>query len=210
MSMTWVRARALSLGLLVLASLVSAGSAQARQSGPDAVYERYEATVERQITAAETKLERQAERAEANIDRLIDREASESAILRAINSALRGFESTIRSVSTALLRSANSSKRSLERLEAAAERRDDTDTAEEAAAYIDEIEEDIANIIEERDEVLAFLAQFRAAIGGSDDPAEAFEDDSDELAADLEDFTNSLNDDDTGDDDDDDEDDDAE
>lgn len=201
--------RILSAALVALAALFATAPAQARQSSPDVVYERYEANIERQIEAAETRIERQVDRADATIERLIDREASEAAILRAVNSALRGFTSTIRSVSNSLLKTANSSKRTLVRIEAAAERRDDTDTAEEAAAYIEDIDGDIEEITDERDEVLAALEALRQLIGGSEDPGEAYEDATDELVADFEDFTNSL-DDDAEDDDDDDEDDDGE
>ncbi|MBN8644029.1 MAG: hypothetical protein J0L61_02160 [Planctomycetes bacterium] len=177
----------------LLTATVLAGGAQARPAPtPDDVYDRYETAFENQIDAADAKIERQSDRAEAQIDRLIDRGASDASIERAVSNAAAGLVRTIRSAGSALIRTTLATRRTMLRIQTAAERREDEATVSLCDEYIANLDDTVDNLETLVADAEEFLSLFRSDVLDAEDPAEAYEDATDELTANLEGFVDSL------------------
>lgn len=182
------RAAVVALAMAVVSSVASARPA----ASPEDVYEAYLDRVGVQIEAAENKLDSQYLKADQTVQRLIDREAPDAAIARAMNSAINGIARTIRSATTGLNKTALGAKRTLTRMQTAAERREDFDTATQAEAFIAEIDDDIADFSAASDEAVAALAESLRAVAGSEELAFDYAVISDELFSNIEDYVSAL------------------
>jgi exonuclease VII large subunit len=176
-----------------LALAFVAGIAQARPAAtPEDVYGAYADRVQAQIEAAEAKLDSQYVKADQAVQRLLDREAPEATIARAINGAINGVSRTIRTTTAGLTKTALAAKRTLTRQQAAAERREDFDTATQAEAFIAEIDQDIDDYAAAADEAISSLQESLQAVSGSEELALDYAMISDEFFAGIEDYVSTL------------------
>lgn len=172
---------------------VASSFASARPAAtPEDVYGAYLDRVGAQVEAAESRLDAQFVKADQTIQRLIDREAPNAAIARAMNSAINGAAKTIRSTTAALNKTALAAKRSLTRMQSAADRRGDTDIAAQAEDFISEIDQDISDNSAAADEAVATLAESLQAVAGSEDLALDYAAISDELFGNIENYISGL------------------
>jgi hypothetical protein len=176
-----------------LALAFVAGIAQARPAAsPENVYGAYVDRVQVQIEAAEAKLDSQYVKADQAVQRLIDREAPETAIAKAINGAINGVSRTIRTTTAGLTKTALAAKRTLTRQQAAAERREDFDTATQAEAFIAEIDQDMDDYAAAADEAISSLQEALQTVSGSEELAFDYAVISDEFFAGIEDYVSTL------------------
>jgi len=174
--------------------------AQARPAAtPDSVFEKCVTSIERQIASVETRLESQLNKADATIQRLIDRDAPEAQIIKAVNSAATGLAKTVRSAASGMIKTANASRKTLVKMQAAAQRKGDDDTASEAEAYIEELDSFVSDVSEEANSAIESLASYRQQLIDADDFESAFEEVSAAIVSDIEEFIASFDDDDDSD-----------
>lgn len=183
----------LSLVVASVALVMLVGVAQARPAAtPSSVFDKYQAAQEKLANTTLTKLNTAADKTDAAIQKLIDADASDAKIIKAANAAILGFEKSIKAMGASLLKNANTTRKTLVKMQTAAERKGDDDTASQADDFIGQVDDDIDAIGSGVDEVVSALEQLRTQIVGAEDPGATYDDSSDDIETQIDSFFDDL------------------
>lgn len=177
------------LTLISLVAFLVSGVAQARAPlSPIDILDRYEASVDRLIAAAESKLIKQSQKDAQTLQRLIDKRSSDAAIKKAMIASLNSVQSTLKGLISSVSKAAQSPQKSLQKLRTSALRTGDEETATLCDEALAQIASELAENQSIGGQVLALFDSYKSRIASASNLRET----SQQILEDLENDYNAL------------------
>lgn len=186
-----LKLRRLGLMVLAIAAFTQVAAARATQN-PEVVFGKFTDSLDRQITAAQTKLNAQATKIDAGIQKLINRDAPDAQIIKAVNAGASALAKSLKATAAGFVKSTLATKKTMQGISKAATKRGDSAAAASADEYVSTCDDFVNQINEGLNTALSQLESDRARIAGSNDPSSAYANFLENIESEVSDFLDSF------------------